>query len=249
MKDDPIWPAFGQSTASFRLLYEGVTKRLYLRKLRLLREDERQWLQFLIDRFESEYRAWESKPVLLPYLEVSDRNIQSSRLLSVLAYTYLHVCYDLPRVIADSFVFLEEDKAHEIYQHMSVDFSEVLEVYLANPAIFGKYSYPWKFLRKQLPGLSRTLARNFNNWLLTRRSEAWLNALVLQRDPLIRPEREMYIINHLYTTARNVMELTKNPLEWTGRLDSPVFSFGFPAAAVESAMRQNPNLIRQDEKD
>ena len=68
-------------------------------------------MQFLIDHFEIEYQLWAEKPELRIYLELSDRCIRANPLLSVLAHAYLHVCYDLPRVIADSFTILEPQKA------------------------------------------------------------------------------------------------------------------------------------------
>ena len=107
----PRWPAFEQSTSPFRTLYQEVNQRLHVRGLALATEEERQWMQFLIDHFEIEYQLWAEKPELRIYLELSDRCIRANPLLSVLAHAYLHVCYDLPRVIADSFTILEPQKA------------------------------------------------------------------------------------------------------------------------------------------
>ncbi len=54
------------------------------------------------------------------------------------------------------------------------------------------------------------------------------------------------MIGHLEATARNVMELTRNPVQWLHRLDSPVFPDFSLVPAVEINRISQGKLINSE---
>jgi hypothetical protein len=134
----PPWPLFAQSTRSFKRLYEQLTIQLEETKCSLPLEQEQRWLQYLIDHFESEYFAWERKPELRKYLEITEQSSGRSKLLRVLGHAYLHLCYDLPRVLANSFteIPLPDRRAHNIYSGLTSDLLKVFSQALSDRTNF-----------------------------------------------------------------------------------------------------------------
>jgi hypothetical protein len=66
-----------------------------------LRGPEARWYRFLGERSDADVAAWPRKPQLASYLEAADRI--GLRGLAMLAFAYLHLAYDFPRFLADSF--------------------------------------------------------------------------------------------------------------------------------------------------
>ena len=62
---------------------------------------EARWYRFLGERSDAEIAAWASRPFLAGYLEAAGRI--RLRGFAVLAFAYLHLAYDFPRFLADSF--------------------------------------------------------------------------------------------------------------------------------------------------
>src|SRR5262245_11896608 len=105
MSSNHAWPRelgvfqeFAAETRPFRLLYDEVTELMQLQS-EGLEGKERLWFESLIQGFQTEYEAWPKKPHVIRYLI---RLRGSWQLLRVMAHTFLHIAYDLPRVIADS---------------------------------------------------------------------------------------------------------------------------------------------------
>jgi hypothetical protein len=77
---------------------------------------EARWYRFLGERSDAEVAAWTSKPFLAGYLEAAGRI--RLRSFGVLALSYLHLAYDFPRFLADSFrefPDLEPERRYRVY--------------------------------------------------------------------------------------------------------------------------------------
>ena len=76
------------------------------------------------------------------------------------------------------------------------------------------------------------IAGVLGNWLFTRRSEAWINALILRESP-DRPHLDAWLTREVERTARPVMELSDDPMEWLNQLDSPILPGPFVSPFAE----------------
>lgn len=92
-----------ESVKPFKLLYESVDRGLerYLDDHGGLDAQAKQWLEWLIDNFRDEFDAWPSRRHLKPYLNKL-RSRSTDPALRLAGHAYLHVAYDMPRVIARS---------------------------------------------------------------------------------------------------------------------------------------------------
>ena len=219
-----LWPEFAESTAPFAKLYGQVTAQLRLRQQALPAAVEREWIDYLIQGFDREFKAWEYKPRLRPYLDLTGESCGASPALRVIGHAYLHICYDLPRVLANSLNAIPIDRwrAQAIYRQLGPDFAAVYKHAISDAAIFGGYAKLWNAASKILSKRKAAAVTGLlGNWLFTRRTEAWINAAILRESP-DRHHLDSWLLREIERAARAVMELTSDPIEWLNRLDSPI---------------------------
>src|ERR1700682_3474157 len=93
-------PDFKETTRSFSLLYREVTE-VMTQYGSELPQPEKEWLDYLIKAFWKNFEAWEYKAEVRDYLlRFKKRGV--FKVYQLIGHAYLHIAYDLPRVIADS---------------------------------------------------------------------------------------------------------------------------------------------------
>jgi hypothetical protein len=142
---------------------------------------ERDWLTRLIKEFQNERDAWPTIPSLAAYRDACAR--VRPRFLRLIVCAYLHISYDLPRVIADNWPGQDdwaagpfEDRGEHIYFDLEPVFPDVLGQIAGRWSVMGGYSVVLRFV-------SRNLLRASSHWLLRLREAAWRHARTLSSSP------------------------------------------------------------------
>jgi hypothetical protein len=164
--------------SDFHLFYDDVKTRLeaYVSEAAAQKEitsDEAVWFSDLIKAFEDAYNDWPTHktPAISKYLACFRKGFQS-RLFRVAGHAFLHIAYDLPRVIAKSLVL-----------NPSLDRQSLRRIFLRPSPVFGDV-----FLRRARQGKLGLFPRALGvpkigailgYWALTLRSVAWIHAEVL----------------------------------------------------------------------
>jgi hypothetical protein len=137
--------------------------------------DEARWYRFLGERSDLEFAAWTRKRFLAGYLEAA-RGIRV-RAFGILAFGYLHVAYDFPRFIADSFLEYPElprARGYRAYVRGTRSVWETIVGQSKRPSVSGISGA----LMRLLPG-DRPAARLAAGWFLAHRCAAWAAAEAL----------------------------------------------------------------------
>jgi hypothetical protein len=161
-------------TDNFHALYLDVTKTLWLYILTAWRLGdcttlERDWFLQLVVDFQVEFHAWPGKyPDIKAYLELFEPAPFQLRLAG---HAFLHVAFDLPRIIADSTSFSLRERAR-------------LRTLFLRPAPLFRQVFMDRAKRGKLGHLARPLgyfapAEVLGYWLTSLRSVAWIHAEVL----------------------------------------------------------------------
>ena len=97
-----ITPRVSSNLTAFTLAYSTAFGSAGIAEfVATLRGPEARWYRFLGERSDADIAAWPRTPQLAGYLEAADRI--GLRGLALLAFAYLHLAYDFPRFLADSF--------------------------------------------------------------------------------------------------------------------------------------------------
>lgn len=184
-----------ESVASFRKLYDEVTK-----SLEEFRDhdnelahdnDAKNWLQYLIDNFEDRYKAWQAppNPDLNQYLNaLGDKN--TDQVVRLAGYVYLHIGLDLPIVIANALAEhpgtggrkapkIGINTARTIYLKVAPSFAAVLHNHkfsFKEGFRLWLFSKPWPFRSEAVHILVY--------WILTLRSVAWIHGEYIFSEPV-----------------------------------------------------------------
>jgi hypothetical protein len=203
-------------TGPFLLLYETVTAEIRGHAVgRLWNPDEALFFDCLIAGFYQEYLKWPSGPVTDEYLELFHRS--SFRALAVVAHAYLHLAYDMPRVLADTFRALPGPVRTDVsprYLDLQDGLKRVLDDAGSDRQIMGVIvlALGW------LPGRSHFLDV-FGNWILVLRSNAFLHAEILAARGAQRANDESHLLDSVYRAASQVVtDHPRNPIAWLGSL-------------------------------
>jgi len=158
-------------TEEFELLYRRVTGVLqdFVRRKTNWSSDEEKWFVDLISGFLNEFEIWDTPttpPSIRQYLQLFDRESAQVRLAS---HAFLHIAYDLPRVIAQTLrPPSTEARLGQIFLEPSPLFLKAF-VDFAKEGGFG--------LMGRLLGWKPSRIVGF--WTLALRSQAWIHAMVL----------------------------------------------------------------------
>jgi hypothetical protein len=163
----------------FDMTYELVTEIVVEYAGKLPRATDKEWLSKLITDFQSERDLWNAKAELEPYRKEFAR--LRPRFLRLAAAAYLHISYDLPRVMAAEWPGRPPWLAPSEYQGEAIFFG----VDRAFPSTFGKVAKKIRvmgfpaFVLKPFP--SDVLA-NTTHWVQLLRNAAWRHGHLLSND-------------------------------------------------------------------
>ncbi len=138
-------------------------------------EAEAAWFHELIDGFQREYELWSTSARIRRYLDAVHRHCESAP-MRVICFAYLHVVYDLPRVIARTLRSgrISRQRAREVYAKAGPLLLSVFDRCHTDPAIWGWYASLFRFVPRRF-SVSRVLAY----WILAHRAAAWIKAETL----------------------------------------------------------------------
>jgi hypothetical protein len=223
-----IWPRFGAATTGFATIYADVTGRL--RAMAQSKSTDAQntaWLLYLIQSFHNQYLAWQWKPGLRAYLEGFHRR-RVPRLFALSGDVYLHISYDLPRVIADSLKLAGKDDfalgvtqptnlfdARALYLNGGPEFYNVLDDHAASFSVSGFFAFPAAVARKL------SALRVLGHWVIALRSVAWIHAENLV-DSANRAILEDRLFEEIASAASATLNSPWNPARWS--IPAPVLA-------------------------
>jgi hypothetical protein len=164
----------------FDKLYATVTEKADAHAKNLPDADAKRWLETLIREFQNERNLWNGNADD-PYFTECRRLKQ--KVLYLTACAYLHISYDLPRVIADNWPMSSpnwttgpsEDTGENIYLGMTRIFPKTFR-YLANDKEVVGF---WKWPAYIVPKSALEAAAH---WALHLRTAAWIHARRLQKE-------------------------------------------------------------------
>lgn len=168
----PAWPHFEECTRPFRLLYDHVTEELKAYAASLPDEREVAWFNELIDGFQREYELWSTSARVRRYLNAVQRHCKPAP-LRVICFAYLHVVYDLPRVIARTLrtTPLPRQRTREVYAKAGPLLLSVFDRCHTDSSIWGWYAALLRIIPTHF-SVSRVLAY----WVLAHRAASWIKA-------------------------------------------------------------------------
>jgi hypothetical protein len=215
----------------FAALYDDVTEALreFVRKgdqYGALTASEQLWFEQLIKGFKQEFKAWPTFPpgsALGDYLRLFDRR-GIAKPLRVAAHAFLHVAYDLPRVIANTL------------QHLPVaDRPRLRSLFLRPGPLFRQ-----RFMEQARQGTFGFLLRPVGYfkpaeilayWLLSIRSVAWIHAETLADSAGLRATLELQLADGLLVAG---ITSTRGSIP---KLDNHTL---FRSASVLTAVAEHP---------
>lgn len=227
------WPHFDESTAGFLRLYQEVSRLLRIAKPTYELE-EQEWLEYLIVGFEREYREWESAAILRKFLDRVHKGSRGRSTLRIIGYAYLHICYDLPRVLADSFLVfpqIDADRAHWIFQQLAPTFTDAFLNLLEESK--GTFGMEGRLASTFVPLLGKkrvvSLAKFATSFVISLRNGAWYDAQLLTRAGGRRRSLEIdVILKAIETNSKPVMR-EQHLVEW---LTLPVVLISVPPGGL-----------------
>jgi hypothetical protein len=178
----------------FHALYEAITDELYLFITEAeasgnANPDETTWFTLLIEGFADEFAGWATspQPAIRNYLRLFG---SSSRLVKVAAHAFLHVAYDLPRVLATNM------------NHPNTDKVRLRNLFL-RPAPRLRQAFRDHLRAGRLGWVLKPLGRFeavdvLAYWIIALRSVAWIHAEILADAPAQRGHWEANLARALY---------------------------------------------------
>jgi hypothetical protein len=188
--------------------------------------------------FFHEYTKWSGPPGIAAALAASRDQPVAFRTVTA---AYLHVAYDLPRVIADALRSFKGSVSDNDHIGSFLQLQEPLRAVLLEAgkdvAIMG-YVAP---VIRWLPGRSHFLTV-FGNWVLVLRSNAYHRAQMLRRmKPADRPAAESALLSAVALAIVNVSrQHPRNPIAWVARLDTWFGIAALPVVLAQSTVGFRP---------
>jgi hypothetical protein len=132
---------------------------------------EARWYRYLAERSDADTAAWPSQPFMRGFLEAAGHI--RLRGFAMLAFAYLHLAYDFPRFLADSFRLFPDVAPAQRYRVYARGAAPVRQAMLgeARPSVVGLVTAMSPLLPRDRP-----LAVG---WVLAHRCAAWAAAEML----------------------------------------------------------------------
>jgi hypothetical protein len=197
----------------FDTTYSRVTERMRAYGATLPAAEQR-WLTSLIDGFMIQRNRWTTAPEIAPYLDSCAR--LRWRFLRLIASAYLHVSYDLPRVIANHWNFdpprVTEERTELIFFDLSNVFPEILETVAVNYTVSGWPSIVAKWF------VPKGAVKAAAHWVLLLRASAWIHA---RRLYLSKPQQRHYREKKMLEAITAAVADVSNLRPWSAGLLFP----------------------------
>ncbi|MET0984306.1 MAG: hypothetical protein ABW034_02755 [Steroidobacteraceae bacterium] len=216
--------------SEFRGLYDAVTQRLWDFALDLEHKSrfstaDLQWFWDIITGFTHEFAQWPSAPSgpIRDYLDcLENRNVSSA--FRVAGHAFLHVAYDLPRVIADNLAGkgpADRMRLRSMFLRPNPVFRELF-MDQVRQGLMGFFARPLGYLKP---------AEILSYWLLTLRTVAWIHAETLVDAGAGRPTLEQQLAHGLLNAAQESLKV--KGLARVPRLEnSTLLQVGSPVAFI-----------------
>jgi len=202
----------------FDITYQVVTDRMRAVASEL-NADEQDWVATLINEFQAERALWHNKQELTGYGNSCTR--LRVRLLQLAACAYLHVAYDLPRLIADNWPGLDEwsegpneFRAEQLYFRLGSAFPYAVTTVAGDRKVLGLPSFVWRIAPG---GLRLSATYGVSHWVGHLRMAAWIHARRLAHEPHLRERREQLMLIAMTAALAHVSNLRP----WTAGLLYP----------------------------
>ena len=218
----------------FDKVYQAVTRRIIARAGQLPPGNEPDWLTQIIADFQRERDQWPHSAELAAYRDQWAR--LRFRVVWLVASVFLHVSYDLPRVLAENWPATgdwaggpSEPRAELLYFDLRSIFGELLSNAAGRFAVTGVYAPLLRCVPAALIG-------NLGHWVGRLREGAWRHGRTLASladDD--RDNTEQRMIEAMTLALRDV-----NNLPWTFTLPEP------PDGAMRSFIVAAPVLVDPD---
>ena len=220
---------FAKFTGPFKKLYEKVTDEIQLHPVyQQPRGFPRDWLETIVRDFWREFDSWGSASRYSEYFKVSEQRNLKSPLLHVVVCAYLHISYDLPRILAEDWPdkdrwpwywpFLRNGKhakMERLYFSLAPIFPRVFKSCADDTDIVGAYGRVSSVLPPRMTHDAMLMAAS---WALHLRSVAWIHGCRLASEAPI--EREASTARMMQAMVAALEDVTDNPLT-AGRLQPP----------------------------
>lgn len=217
----PLWQDFGTATAGFATIYVDVTTRLRgIATKAPVDQRNTDWVLYMIQSFHNQFLTWQWKPATRGYLAGFHRR-RSPRLFSLSGDVYLHIAYDLPRVIADSLSRRGPDDfnvevmdptnrydARVLYLSAGPEFYEVLEKHATTFSVAGFFAFP------AIIGRKLSALHVLGHWVIALRNTAWIHAEALCDSPN-RTQLEDRLLDAVLQAATTATSSRWNPARWS----------------------------------
>jgi len=187
----------------FDLAYAKVTQKVTA--YRSSTPNEQLWLQSLVDGFKAERDLWDTAADLDPYFLRCTR--LKHRLLHLAVCAFLHISYDLPRVIPDRWPgrapwrHPRMLRGQWVFFDLAATFPEALEEISKDRKVMG---YPSRVAWLVPP----TVMEALGHWVLHLWTAAWIYARLLREDPGNRAFREQRMLAAMVAALRRVSDWT-----------------------------------------
>jgi hypothetical protein len=199
----------------FDEIYEAVTARMVDRADRLPADNERNWLKQIIADFQSERDLWPDSDPLDPYREQWAR--LRFRVVRLVASVFLHVSYDLPRVLANNWPARgvwsggpSEPRGEWLYFDLRSIFSDILSTRARRLQVTGIYAPILWCVPLKLIG-------NLAHWISHLREGAWRHGRTLAYlNATDRADTEQRMVQAMSLALGDVSNLP-----WTFTLPGP----------------------------
>src|SRR2546427_7433613 len=182
----------------FNGLYSAVTAELrqfvaVASRLGEATQEETDWFRAIIDGFTQEFALWPTttQPHIRSYLDLFETT--SSRILRVAGHAFLHIAYDLPRVLANHMTFPGTDRSRlrDLFVRPAPLLRQVFREHVRDGGL-GLLLRPF--------GAAKPV-EILAYWVIALRSVAWIHAEILADNPGIRPRLEKNLAEALFVAG------------------------------------------------
>ncbi|MET0986823.1 MAG: hypothetical protein ABW034_15600 [Steroidobacteraceae bacterium] len=192
--------------SEFQVLYDAVTRKLWDFALEAqikgrMSSADLAWFYDVIVGFTHEFRQWSSAPPgpIWDYLACLEQR-KVSPTFRVAGHAFLHVAYDLPRVIADNLAGrtqADRMRLRSVFLRPAPVFRELF-MEQVRQGLMGFFSRPLGYLKP---------AEILSYWLLTLRTVAWIHAETLVDAASGRSTLERQLAQGLFNAAQASLQV------------------------------------------
>lgn len=183
----------------FDKVYKLVTAEITTHPVHTSHKQASVWLNKLTTEFEAEYQKWPHDREYRKYFEACRDQKLWFKFLYLTLGAYLHISYDLPRVISRNWPtggYPTEELAEEVFFKLSPMFPEIFGRAVRDKDVMG-----WFRARFEVPESARIAA---SHWMMHLRTAAWVHARRLHLSPTDRVQREKNMMKALIAAVEHV---------------------------------------------